>query len=126
GQLDVRDKHVGVAVADLGVERAEPYCVMHRKDTNSLLKVFCIREESVRGILVGVPVEKVEENPDLTQMEVFVKELPKIAELNDVRYAYWKDTLTLSHNVEYLLAPFQLDEKITEHVFERSAAAVLQ
>ncbi|GKF64747.1 putative pre-16S rRNA nuclease isoform X2, partial [Tanacetum coccineum] len=38
--LHVGAKHVGVAVADLGIARAEPYCVMHRKDTNGIAQSF--------------------------------------------------------------------------------------
>ncbi|GJR87159.1 putative pre-16S rRNA nuclease isoform X2 [Tanacetum coccineum] len=134
--LHVGAKHVGVAVADLDIARAEPYCVMRRKDTNSIAQSFqrLIREESVMGIIVGVPIEEEVDNPqdspNVTQVKVFFEELAKTAKLNDVSYALLEDSLTPSQNVEYLLAPFHLDpvarKKITENVFERSATAFLQ
>ncbi|GJS99821.1 hypothetical protein Tco_0820991, partial [Tanacetum coccineum] len=72
---------------------------MHRKDNNSIAQSFrhLIKEEYVRGIIVGVPIEEEvdspQDNPTVTEVEVFVEELAKKVKHNDVRYTFVEDYL---------------------------------
>ncbi|GKA88973.1 putative pre-16S rRNA nuclease [Tanacetum coccineum] len=137
--LHVGVNQVSLAVSELISKPASPYCVMVRRGNNILDRIQeLIRQESVAALIVGLPSNAGKRhpgnNPDATEVGVFLDELSQTGKLEGVEYTLWNDQCTAKKGVECLVDPLPLDlpiaaaaaRKIRGRVFLTCATDMLQ
>ncbi|KAJ4834435.1 hypothetical protein Tsubulata_025650 [Turnera subulata] len=123
--LDVGDKYVGLAVSDQHNKIASPLSVLLRKKSNIDLMAddfkSLISDCSLKGFVVGHPLDRQKSAIDTMQIKIFVDDLRRTGKLEGVKYTYWDECFT-SKNVELLLQPLDLHPVQAKSIIDKFAA----
>ena len=123
--LDVGRKTVGLAISDPSLKVASPVSTLKRgrfaDDAATLAKL--IAEESVGGLVVGLPVEMSgREGPRCQSVRQFARNL---LETIDLPVAFWDERLSTAAVERVLVGEADMSRKRRKEVVDKMAAAYI-
>ncbi|KAG6550741.1 hypothetical protein Mapa_007645 [Marchantia paleacea] len=129
--MDVGVRNVGLAMSDHECRIASPHSVMYRNQSTTLSNIVLldnlVRKHSIRGLVVGYPLELAgyRSNQEL-MVKSFISELQLNGRFQNLPYLYWDERLTTAA-VTRTLGGLQITGPQRKSILDKmSALGILQ